>query len=289
MKVFISHNSADKKFVRTLKTDLNENGIDTFVDEDSLEFGDSLKERLEEGIKESSHFIIILTPNSIKSSWVKDELKEALALFDKKTIAKIIPIKYRECEIPEPLEKLLYANLSQEIVQVEKEKIAFLTDGYAKFLPKLITTLQSSEKRLNKNDITNLMTDTKASDNVRKKKPNDEFITNHKVIGFKDNNVLLTFRRKIIDNNNKFKSTIGLFPIVLPTFYKAIFLDIEYGDEIKFTLDGKSFVIGHFAGYRTTADSGIGIPGNLRKFLKVDHGKVYSFSINPDKKIFQRL
>ena len=96
MKVFISHNSADKKFVRTLKTDLNENGIDTFFDEDSLEFGDSLMERLEEGIKESSHFIIILTPNSIKSNWVKNELKEALKLFDEKTIKKIIPINSDE-------------------------------------------------------------------------------------------------------------------------------------------------------------------------------------------------
>ena len=36
MKVFISHSSSDKPFVRKLKNDLNLNGIDTWYDEDEL-------------------------------------------------------------------------------------------------------------------------------------------------------------------------------------------------------------------------------------------------------------
>ena len=34
IKAFISHSSKDKKFVRTLKEDLNENGIETWFDEE---------------------------------------------------------------------------------------------------------------------------------------------------------------------------------------------------------------------------------------------------------------
>lgn len=289
MKVFISHSSADKKFVRTLKSDLNENGIDTFVDEDSLEYGDSLKERLEQEINESSHFIIILTINAIKSNWVKDELKEALALFDKKTIAKIIPIKYRECSIPEPLDNLLYADLSQEVVQIEKDKIVFLSEGYSKFLPKLIKTLLSSDKRLNKTDITDIIKETKASEKILKKKTTKEFLTQHKIIGFKDKSVVLTYSKKIVENNPKITNLLALFPILLPTIYKAIFIDINFGDPIRFTLDGKKYASGHFAGFRTTTDNGIAMQVGIRRFIMVEHGKTYNFSVDTEKRSFQRL
>ncbi|MBK9047539.1 MAG: toll/interleukin-1 receptor domain-containing protein [Bacteroidetes bacterium] len=71
MKVFISHSSTDKKFVRTLKEDLNENGIETWFDEDELDLGDSLADKLELALEESSHFIIVLSPASASSEWVK--------------------------------------------------------------------------------------------------------------------------------------------------------------------------------------------------------------------------
>ncbi|MBK9794444.1 MAG: toll/interleukin-1 receptor domain-containing protein [Sphingobacteriales bacterium] len=61
IKAFISHSSKDKKFVRTLKEDLNENGIETWFDEDQLDLGDSLLEKLDTSLEESTHFIIILS------------------------------------------------------------------------------------------------------------------------------------------------------------------------------------------------------------------------------------
>lgn len=288
MKVFISHSSADKKFVRTLKTDLNDNGIDTFVDEDSLEYGDSLKERLEKAINDSSHFIIILTNNAVKSEWVKDELKEAIKLFDKKTIAKIIPIKYRQCTIPESINELLYADLSEEIVQGEKDKVIFLSDGYSKFLLKLIKTLNSSYKRLTKTDITDIITETKESEKILQKKTPKEFITRHKIIGYKNKSVLVNYCIKVLTNSN-LNSTSVLYPIVLPTIYKAIFVNIEYGDEIKFTTDNLSIKTCHFAGFRTTTDPGIAMQEEIRKFLMVDHGKIYNFSVDIENRIFQKL
>jgi hypothetical protein len=50
MKAFISHSSVDKEFVRTLKRDLNANGIATWLDEDQLNLGDSLIEKLDAGL-----------------------------------------------------------------------------------------------------------------------------------------------------------------------------------------------------------------------------------------------
>ena len=67
MKVLISHSSKDKRFVKKLKQDLEANDISTWLDQDEMDIGDSLIEKLEEGIDDSSHFLIVLSPNSIKS------------------------------------------------------------------------------------------------------------------------------------------------------------------------------------------------------------------------------
>ena len=143
IKVFISHSSKDKKFVRTLKDDLNENGIETWVDEDQLDIGDSLLEKLENSLEDSTHFIIILSSSSVGSDWVKFELNKAISQVAKKLIQKIIPIKYRDCKVPAELEGLLYADLSSEVVQVIDEKVRFTTNGYPSFLNKIIKTLNS--------------------------------------------------------------------------------------------------------------------------------------------------
>jgi len=271
-----------------LKSDLNENGIDTFVDEDSLEYGDSLKERLKEAINDSSHFIIILTINAIKSDWVKNELNEALSMVDQRMIAKVIPIKYRECEVPASLEKLLYADLSQEIVQVDKDRIAFLSDGYSNFLPRLIKTLHSSDKRLNMTEIKAMLSETKPTDSQLTKKSN-EFVTQHKIIRFKDKNVILTYKAKIIKASPKLLGMPNIIPILLPTFYKAIYSSIKLGDKIRLTREGKTFVTAYFAGFRTKTDNGIAMPAEVRRFLNVEHGKTYDFSVDILKNIFYKL
>ena len=47
LRAFISHSSKDKKFVRTLKEGLQLNSISTWIDEDEIDFGDSLLEKLD--------------------------------------------------------------------------------------------------------------------------------------------------------------------------------------------------------------------------------------------------
>lgn len=203
MKVFISHSSVDKKFVRTLKSDLNENGIKTFVDEDSLELGDSLQERLDVAYDESSHFVIILTDNSVSSDWVKYELNEASTLFKNKTLKKIIPIKYRECNIPESLTKLIYGDLSNEIVQIDNDRVKFITDGYSKFLSQLVVTLRASDKRLNKEDIKELKKEVSETDKKNEKKLEESFKISHKIIKYKDRQTVTVYQKRIANKLNK--------------------------------------------------------------------------------------
>lgn len=69
--IFLSHNSADKPFVRKLAKDLQKEGYYVWVDEAEIKLGDSLIEKIREGIDKVMYVGVILSSNSIEAPWVK--------------------------------------------------------------------------------------------------------------------------------------------------------------------------------------------------------------------------
>jgi len=92
MKVFISHSSDDHDFVLKLSKKLKEDLIDVWVDDWEIKVGDSIVQKINEGLENSSFFIIVLSKYSLKSSWVLKELNSALMLQLTKKDIKILPI-----------------------------------------------------------------------------------------------------------------------------------------------------------------------------------------------------
>lgn len=76
-KAFISHSSADKEIAECLARDLRSQGIDAWFDKWEIMPGDSIRRKIEQGISEASHFIVLLTQNSLNSEWVQTELDAA--------------------------------------------------------------------------------------------------------------------------------------------------------------------------------------------------------------------
>lgn len=108
--LFLSHTSIDKPFVEKLAHDLNELGIDSWYDKHEIKVGESIFWKVEEGLKESEYFAIVLSPDALKSEWVKAELSTA---WSKKMLAgnnAILPILYRDCEPPCLLRSIKYAD-----------------------------------------------------------------------------------------------------------------------------------------------------------------------------------
>jgi len=112
-KVFLSHSHADKKIVNKLKIDLEDNGIKTWYDERDMNIGDIVNEKITEGINQSDCFLIVISPNSIKSDWVKYELNEAYHVYitEKKRILPVLIGDLSEKDIPQKLKKHLYSDL----------------------------------------------------------------------------------------------------------------------------------------------------------------------------------
>lgn len=99
--VFISHSSTDKsRFVEVLARKLRDNGVKVWYDDWALLPGDSLVDKIfEEGLKGASHFVVVLSADSLKSSWVKEELNNALVRKIEEN-CKLIPIVLDGVEVP---------------------------------------------------------------------------------------------------------------------------------------------------------------------------------------------
>jgi len=76
MKVFISHSSIDKAFASRLAEVLRANGISVWIDEMSLNLGDNIIQKIEEGIRSSDVIIAVLSKNYVSSKWAMQELAE---------------------------------------------------------------------------------------------------------------------------------------------------------------------------------------------------------------------
>jgi hypothetical protein len=61
--VFLSHNWADKDFVRRLAGDLVAAGARVWIDEAEIKVGDSLIEKIRAGIDSMDYVAAILSPN----------------------------------------------------------------------------------------------------------------------------------------------------------------------------------------------------------------------------------
>ncbi|QDV15624.1 Serine/threonine-protein kinase pkn1 [Gimesia panareensis] len=110
-RVFLSHTHSDKPFVRTLAHKLQTRGVRVWVDEAEIKIGDSLIEKIEEGILDSDYLAAILSPNSIQSAWVKEELRSVLTRQIVGKSIKVLPILIDDCEIPLFLQEKMYLDL----------------------------------------------------------------------------------------------------------------------------------------------------------------------------------
>jgi hypothetical protein len=77
-KVFLSFAFEDRSLAESLAHALQANGIETWWAEWCMRPGDSLRQKIDEGILECTHFLVLLTPTSIKKPWVNLEMDAGL-------------------------------------------------------------------------------------------------------------------------------------------------------------------------------------------------------------------
>ncbi|MFW2746609.1 TIR domain-containing protein, partial [Acinetobacter baumannii] len=93
--LFISHASEDKEdFVRPLAETLQELGIKVWYDEFSLKVGDSLRRKIDSGLRNSKYGTVVLSADFMKKEWTNYEL-DALVAREMNGHKMILPIWHK--------------------------------------------------------------------------------------------------------------------------------------------------------------------------------------------------
>jgi len=137
--IFLSHNAKDKPFVRRLAFDLTRYQIPVWIDEAEIQLGDSLVEKIRTGIDGMDYLGVVLSPDSVKSPWVQREIDVAMNQEIDGRRIKVLPLLYRECDLPGFLKGKLYADFTSE-------------NRYEQSLRVLLRRLEAASDELSKAD-----------------------------------------------------------------------------------------------------------------------------------------
>lgn len=105
--LFISHSSLDKPFVRRLVEELSkDNSTNVWIDEKEISAGDDIQETITSALRSrSDFFLLVISENSTKSSWVQFEVSQFMGFAEGKNIIPIVISKGHS--FPEPIDNLI--------------------------------------------------------------------------------------------------------------------------------------------------------------------------------------
>ena len=108
-QVFISYSRVDTNFVTRLIDDLMKQGLNVWLDQRNIGAGQRWDSTIQDALETCAVFVIVLTPNSVSSENVLDELSYAI-----NANKRIIPVLYRNCEIPYRLARIQFVDFTSD-------------------------------------------------------------------------------------------------------------------------------------------------------------------------------
>jgi len=94
MRVFISHSTEDRQFVeRQIVRRLHHGGIETWYSRDSIEGATRWEREILNGLRSCEQFLVVMSPRSARSPWVKREVDWAFA-----KNRPVIPVIIEDCD-----------------------------------------------------------------------------------------------------------------------------------------------------------------------------------------------
>jgi hypothetical protein len=125
-EVFISYSRRDEEFVLRLVNDLEDRQAFAWIDRADIVPGDQWRKSIEDGIRACSAFVLVISPDSLRSSNVAEELTFAL-----ENGKPILPLVYRRARVSAELEARLRTY----------QYLDFTRGGYAQNLLDLVEAL----------------------------------------------------------------------------------------------------------------------------------------------------
>ena len=127
-KVFLSWGLEDRALAEPIANALMDKGVKTWWSEWCINAGDSLRQKIDEGLNDCTHFVVLLTPQSIKKPWVNQEIDAGFALMLSQRKVKFIALRHglQVGELP----PLMQGMLSPEISDPKHDLTALVNEIY---------------------------------------------------------------------------------------------------------------------------------------------------------------
>jgi TIR domain len=125
--VFLCHASDDDDLACRIAGDLQRAGIDTFFDRWSISTGQSIRQRIDEGLGGCTHFVVLLTTASIGKPWVNAEIDGAF-LRKVEGECRFLPLRHNLSI--ESLPPLLRAMHAPELKNYDDDILTLVGDIY---------------------------------------------------------------------------------------------------------------------------------------------------------------
>lgn len=109
MNVFLSYARADADFALHLATDLRAAGVDLWVDQLDIPKGAIWDQEVERALRACSHILIVMSPASVNSHNVMDEVSFAL-----EEGMTVVPVLFQPCDRPFRLRRFQYVDFTSD-------------------------------------------------------------------------------------------------------------------------------------------------------------------------------
>ncbi|NOY47428.1 MAG: toll/interleukin-1 receptor domain-containing protein, partial [Chlorobi bacterium] len=119
--IFVSYSSKDRPFALGLVKELKNLGVNVWIDQLGIGLGENWDNAIEEALERSETFMLILSPTSVESPNVQDEVSIAI-----NTQKKMVPILIKECKLPMRWQRRQYADLANDPDKAINDILTFL-------------------------------------------------------------------------------------------------------------------------------------------------------------------
>lgn len=110
IRIFLSYASLDEAFADRIATDLGAYSANIFYAKWNIKVGDSIVDKINQGLSSHDNLIVILSKASVRSEWVNRELNSSLIRQLKDRAIRILPALMEDCDIPPLLVDIKYAD-----------------------------------------------------------------------------------------------------------------------------------------------------------------------------------
>ncbi len=133
--IFISHNSKDKLVIEPIAERLSEifGRENVFYDSWSIQPGDGIIDKMNQGLTNATYFFFFVSENSIKSNMVKMEWQNAI-FKSSQGICKVIPIRLDETAMPFILAQNLYIDMFSNGIETTITQIVNVIQGSSTYV-----------------------------------------------------------------------------------------------------------------------------------------------------------